>query len=280
MFCNIKQNRKAFTLAEVLVSAAIFTIFSTAVLSLYSMGSKMFISGSWKYTRQKEAERFFEILKERVEQASSIVSVNIGDKQNPTTREPTTFVVNKKNVELAEGQKATSREYLCQFAVCKPCLKKADGNVLKQGIVVCHGLVLIPDESSGLYNLVLRVERNKDNAEFFDPAGESCVPPSSKDPEYQGNPAEYSLIPLPTSYVLNDVFKVSIEVTSGFNEANTSTSSSTDTSTEGDLSSDKQNIIQKLFSITVFMRNRKHDKTVLEMNLKARVEGAINLSVR
>ncbi|MBQ2592158.1 MAG: prepilin-type N-terminal cleavage/methylation domain-containing protein, partial [Candidatus Riflebacteria bacterium] len=71
----MQRNKKGFTVAEVLVASAIFMVFSGALFSIYRMGSRMFVSGAWKYNRQKEAERFFEILKERVEQASNIVKI-------------------------------------------------------------------------------------------------------------------------------------------------------------------------------------------------------------
>ncbi len=267
------EKRKAFTMAEILVAAAIFMVFSAAVFSIYRMGSRMYVSGSWKYNRQKDAERFFEILKERIEQASNVVTVNMGkkDKEAVTTNR-TTFVINTHNYELASKTRASGRQYLAQFAVCKPCIKLPNGSILKKGLALCHGLVLIPDEVTGLYNLHLRVERTKDNGEYFNPSGESCVPAESKNTEFQGDPKEFGLFPISHSYVLKDVFKVEITLTSGENEVDTTTGTGSGTGGE-----DKQ-IIPKVFSITVYMRNYKHEQTVLEVNCTAKIEGSVGLS--
>ena len=253
-------------------------IFSGAVLSLYRMGSRMYLSGSWKYTRQKEAERFFQMLKERVEQASCLITVNIGNKDKPSVREQTNFIISNDTVELSTEDRANERQYLAQFAVCKPCIKFPNGGIMTQGLVICHGLVLIPDEETGLYRLVLRAEKTKDNAEFFNPSGDSCIPPSAISSDFEGDAKEYGLLPLPVSYTLNDVFSVKININSGENESETS---SVDTSTsESDDSGESSKIIPKIFSITVGMRNAKHSQTQLEMTCKARLEGSVGLSER
>ena len=64
------MRKRAFTVVEVLIAAAIFSVFLIGVFSLFNMGSRMYISGSWKFTKQKEGERFLQVLKERIEQAS------------------------------------------------------------------------------------------------------------------------------------------------------------------------------------------------------------------
>ena len=54
LMLNNRMNKQGFTVAEVVVAAAIFVVFSGAVFSLYRMGSRMYVSGSWKFMRQKQ----------------------------------------------------------------------------------------------------------------------------------------------------------------------------------------------------------------------------------
>ncbi len=70
MYYLLNKKRKAFTVVEVLIAATIFSMFLIGVFSLFNMGSRMYITGSWKYNKQKEGERFLQVLKERIEQAS------------------------------------------------------------------------------------------------------------------------------------------------------------------------------------------------------------------
>ncbi|MFA6750151.1 MAG: prepilin-type N-terminal cleavage/methylation domain-containing protein, partial [Candidatus Riflebacteria bacterium] len=65
---NSGQN--GFTLVEVIVAAAIFSIFITSVFAFYRMGSRMFTSGSWKQQKQKDSEMFLNLIRERASRAS------------------------------------------------------------------------------------------------------------------------------------------------------------------------------------------------------------------
>ncbi|HNW10460.1 MAG TPA: prepilin-type N-terminal cleavage/methylation domain-containing protein, partial [Candidatus Rifleibacterium sp.] len=54
----LKKRVAGFTLIEIMVASAVFSLFTAGLFAFYRMGSNMFLTGSWKLTRQKEAERF------------------------------------------------------------------------------------------------------------------------------------------------------------------------------------------------------------------------------
>ena len=260
------SSKKAYTVMEVIIASAIFILFAGAAFSLYRMGSRMYVSGSWKYNRQKEAELFFQNLRERVEQTSELVTINL-----PTTEvsiEQTNFVINKKKIKLEVGQKASGREYLAQFAVCKPCRIEEDNKVVK-GLVLFHGLTLIAN-NMGLYDLYLYVDNNTTNSEYFNLSGESCMKTAEyTQDKFKGNPTdeEFGFPNTPHSFVLRDVYSVEIETMKSEEETISTPSGLTDDTP----------IIPSVFKITVGMRNPKHEQTALEMSCFAKIDGGVNL---
>ena len=80
----------------------------------------MFVSGSWKFTRQKDTERFFETLKERIEQSSKICKVDPSATQQIIEGE-TNFISlkNQTNINISNG----STEQLAAFVVAKPDIR-------------------------------------------------------------------------------------------------------------------------------------------------------------
>ena len=255
------NKKKGFTVAEVLIASAIFMVFSGALFSIYRMGSRMFVSGSWKYNRQKDAERFFEILKERVEQASNIVKIEPSS-ANQIQTNPTIFKTKTGTLfEVLPGQRSSApNKQLVEFAVCKPC--QVIGTK-KLGIIVLHSLTLVPDSISGLYDLCLRVKRIDDNnyIDFF--SFGCCDHLQLSRGDFLGNPSDFGLQPVPTVYKLRDVCSVVISYTQGEKEA--------------DARGDQRAIIPSVFDIKVKMRNPKHDQTVLNMGYKFKIDGSVTV---
>lgn len=272
MFRN-KKNKNGFTVAEVVVAAAIFIVFSGAVFSLYRMGSRMFVSGSWKFNRQKEAERFFEILKERVEQASNIVTINFGEDTNPSG-DGTIFFIRKDPFELATEKTASEKVFLAEFAVCKPCIKIPGKD--QDGLILCHSLLLVPNSASKLYDLHLYVgggDERRPEA-FFNSSISSIGgirPENTELDDFKCDNAtaqEFGLNPVKHSFILKDVYAVNLSYVQGEEESNGSSSGSTISGS----------IKPKIFSIQVKMRNPQHDKTVLVMECKAKIDGSVAIS--
>lgn len=79
---------KGFTLVEVLVAAGILMLFMGGVFGFYQMGGKMFNSGSWRQSTQKEAEVLFAQLHQSL---SSVVVASTIDNTKKLTTYPTSL---------------------------------------------------------------------------------------------------------------------------------------------------------------------------------------------
>lgn len=122
--------RSAFTLIEILVAAVVFSLFLGGLFSLYRMGSRMYFAGGWKLQRQKDAEKFLNAVKERVEQGSNPVEVaangtlieGIGRfvMVNPATYSYRTGI----------GNTLTDTKLLAAFPLCKPSIRGEKGLIL------------------------------------------------------------------------------------------------------------------------------------------------------
>ena len=272
-----KLNRYGFTVAEVMVAAAIFVVFSGAVFSLYRMGSRMYVSGSWKFIRQKEGERFFEVLKERIEQSADIIKINpSGDPKSSKPgerqiiRTNTSFVTRKDRTcfSLPVGAKAKSNIQLAEFATCKPDLTLIDKN--KKGLVLFNSLMLVANKETGLYDLHLRVQKDNNSANgisYFGGLSVQCIGQYGdlNINDFNGNNVEnlYSLGPVPHTFILRDVASVSIGISKGEQMGT------------GDYKSEPS-----VFGVIVEMRNPKHEQTILQMGYKAKIDGSVGLEVK
>ena len=256
----MNKNKKGFTVAEVIVAAAIFMAFSGALFSLYRMGSRMFVSGSWKYTRQKEAERFFEMLKERVEQASNMVKIDPSNTPQIETNASRFMTRRGAVIDLGANTRATGGNIqLAEFAVCKPCQILASNR--KTGIIVLHSLTAVPENDSGLYKLNLFVKRIDDNnlADCFTMGAADSL--SIDRANFLGDPVSFGLQPVPGVFILRDVCGVTLDYAEGAEESGAS----------GGL----QAIKPILYEVKVKMRNPKHAQTVLEMGYKFKIDGSV-----
>lgn len=112
-----------YTLVELLVAFGVFTLFFGGLFALYRIGSNAFTAGSWKLTRQKEAQRFLQIVKERIEQASnfSVLTIVTGADGMTITPAPV-YVPVAPNADFVVNDlwtRNTSQNILL-FSVCKP----------------------------------------------------------------------------------------------------------------------------------------------------------------
>ncbi len=264
MLIDKKLNKKAFTVAELIVATAIFMLFIGAVFSLYRMGSRMYVSGSWKYMRQKEAERFFIMMKERVEQSSDIITIDptiAGNQNNNQVKTQNTKFVsltNNKNICVTPGKDGT-KQWLAEFVVAKPDMTKFPSK--KKGVVLYHSILLNPNKESGLYDLQMRVDKSADDQVFFKVVGNEFPPDwgNLKMENFKAEPSLYGLAPVPHTFELHDVASITI---------NWSFAASSTANVAG---------VEKspIFGLSVMMQNPKHDKTILEMGCKARIDNSV-----
>lgn len=153
-----RHERLGFTLVEILIATAVFSLFLGGLFSLYRMGSGMFQSGSWKLQKQKEAERFLSSLKDRLEQASHAAVVNpAGSPQLAESLSQIGYVggsINRASIG------ANTRRLLL-FAVCKPSINASSG------LLLYHGVRALPTPGqAGLFNLEFISTTNVNHAFF------------------------------------------------------------------------------------------------------------------
>ncbi|MBP7633245.1 prepilin-type N-terminal cleavage/methylation domain-containing protein [Candidatus Ozemobacteraceae bacterium] len=152
------RTRTGFTLVEVLIATAVFSLFLGGLFSLYRMGSKMFQAGSWKLQKQKEAERFLASLKERLEQASHAAIVDpTGDPQLTVADSQLGYV----GGSIYRSSIAANTRRLMLFAVCKPSISGTPG------LLLYHGLRAKPTPGQkGLFDLEM-ISTTNPNHTFF-----------------------------------------------------------------------------------------------------------------
>jgi len=130
---NMKSShmgRSAFTLIEILVASVVFSLFLGGLFSLYRMGSQMYFAGGWRLQRQKDAERFLNALKERIEQGSSPVEVAVN---GSLTEGVGRFVMVNPGVysfRSGLGNTLSGNRLLAAFPLCKPSIRGAKGLIL------------------------------------------------------------------------------------------------------------------------------------------------------
>ncbi|HNW34798.1 MAG TPA: prepilin-type N-terminal cleavage/methylation domain-containing protein [Candidatus Ozemobacteraceae bacterium] len=140
-----RRGRTGFTLVEILIATAVFSLFLGGLFSLYRMGSSMFQAGSWKLQKQKEAERFLALVKERLEQASPAAIVN--PSANPQLTE-TLSRLGYVSSSINRANLGNTPSRLLLFTVCKPSIGATPG------LVLYHGVRAVPTPGSpNLFNL-------------------------------------------------------------------------------------------------------------------------------
>ena len=251
-----KFKRKAYTLVEILVAAAIFSALAVGVFSLFSMGSRMYICGSWKYTKQKEGERFLQILKERIEQASIpayITHNSASDTYSIEKSGDTAFFVNKNGVVDCTSA-AFSEVDLANFVVAKTDTSASEAASTTHGLILYHRLYVKPDD--GLGKLCLYADQDSVN---FSPksSGIYNFPPSNPNSHVFGTDTEpYSFPNGAHEYNLEDIASITFNGLFYENDAASTT---------------------PVFGLTVTMKNRKYPDTQVELKMRARIDKSLRI---
>ncbi len=272
MFFEYKIKKRAFTVAEVLIAALVFSIMAVGVFGLFRMGSNMYLSGSWKFNKQKEAERFLNNVKERMEQASNPAKIDVngsGGFELRTNRAG--FFVNNftgirdvTSANLAVG----ARLYLAEFVIAKVDKR----NVTINGGPGDHGLIYYlslycEGQRNGYASLCLHMNNRTDDGFFVNPTPGGTpttftfVPPSLGDAggiEYDGAASLYSLPNVPQTITLEDVSNIEI--------------------TGGVYASGAAQLRDTVMGINVTMKCPKHDKTTLTLKMNAKVDRALEFA--
>ena len=273
MFFEYKIKRRAFTVAEVLIAALVFSIMTIGVFGLFRMGSNMYLSGSWKFNKQKEAERFLNTVKERMEQASNPAKIiyNTASQSFELLTCRAGFFVNnfteKKDVTNA-GLAVGERLYIAEFVISK---------VDKSAVIINnqpgnHGLVYYlslycEGQRNGYASLCLHMNNDTNDGFFVNPTASgnptafTFVPKNLGDAgggNYDGAPSLYSLPNVPQTIKLDDVS--SIEIAGGV------------------YASGAAELRDTVMGINVTMKCPKHDKTTLTLKMNAKVDRALEFA--
>lgn len=151
------REKSAFTLVEILIGASVMVIFLGSLFLMYSGGTRMFSSGSWKLRKQKENERFLNTLKERIEQASNLVTVS---EAGELSESGASFFVKEGNYNFKTAGSVPT-QCLLAFTICKPSLPG------RAGLVLYHVLKMTPCETgTNLMNLELFSTTNISSGEI------------------------------------------------------------------------------------------------------------------
>jgi prepilin-type N-terminal cleavage/methylation domain-containing protein len=260
---NTGKRFKGFTLVEILIAASILSMFIAGVFSFYRMGSRMFTAGSWRLQKQKEAERFLNLLKERIEQASNASGINPAGTPQVVVSD-STFVTVKNNTEVAS---LTADTRLLLFSVCKPDMSVFGANVgpgTGPGLIMYHCLLARPNEKN-LYTLYLHADTTKNahnGIDYFNSTAD-FEPDLTKFSSPLGNfnaaPADFSLIRAPYTAKLSDVLTASfsVEIASG-----------TDGMTE----------TEKVIGLSITMQHPKYPGTTVNQGIKAKIDFSVKVN--
>lgn len=205
---NSGQN--GFTLIEVIVAAAIFSVFITSVFAFYRMGSRMFTSGSWKQQKQKDSEMFLNLIRERASRASfPVVVKNDG-----------TFVETATNFGYASGTfkvaniptGKTGKRLLC-FAVTKSSIKGS------AGVIMYHILRAVKSDSKAtdftLEFLSTTDLNSGDGAAFFTGSPFSFFTSAPTFSLFAGDPTEYNLGSKTSLKKITDITSLTLSMSTG-----------------------------------------------------------------
>lgn len=254
---NFKKRLAGFTLVEVIIASAVFALFTGGLFSFYRMGSRMFMSGSWKLTRQKDGERFLMILKERIEQAANATSINPGA-ANQITSSACNFVTLKNGVSVS---KITSNQRLMLFTVAKPDMTALPGAA--KGVIVYHCLMAVPAEKN-LYTLHLHANTQAvayDGIDYFNSTA-NFKPDTTVFPNFAAKfsnlPANFGLGSVPYTYKLNDVASLTISWALADPDA---PGGETD----------------KVVGLRLTMQNPGHPETSVDQGIQAKLDMAVTL---
>jgi prepilin-type N-terminal cleavage/methylation domain-containing protein len=250
---ELKRVRKGFTLVEILIASGVFAIFATGLFSFYRMGSNMYVTGSWKLQKQKEAERFLSILKERVEQASNASALQGGSVASATCAfnvlESGTIIDKKDKINAA-----ADNTRLMLFTVCKPNMEP----IGSPGMVLFHCLMLVPAEKN-LYTLYLHANTDpvpNDGIDYF--GAVANFKPEQGDfanyaNQFRGIPGAYNLGSVPYTIKLRDVKRIEMNWSIGSNPTSS-------------------NEAFRTVQLKVTLQNPTHENTTVNQQMEAKID--------
>ncbi len=254
---NLKMRCAGFTLIEIIIASAIFALFTGGLFSFYRMGSRMFLTGSWKLTRQKEAERFFSILKERIEQAANATSINPAVTPQITSS-MCNFLTLNNNSQIA---KINTNRRIMVFTVSKPDMTALPGGV--RGLVVYHCLMAVP-AAKNLYTLHLHANTQTvpyTGVDYFNTPANFKPDPAAFNNfavNFSNTPANFGLGTVPSTYKLTDIASATIT----WSLANPAAAGG-----ETD----------KVVGIKLRMQNPNHPETFVDQGIQAKLDMAVPL---
>lgn len=265
-----------FTLIEIIVASAVFSLFVTGVFSFYRMGSRMFVSGSWRLQKQKEVELFLTILKERMEQASNATIIDpsnvvytdqSGLSQKGVFTAKCNFLTLKNDSEI---KNIDSFKRLMLFSVCKPDKTLLQpGNNDYRGLILYHALVAVPDHApvgtdpeKNLYTLYFHasVDRASHNGiDYFNTTKsfEPITNVATFTNNFTNTPSFFSYGTAPKTYKLSEV---------AISNITWSIASGTDSSNS-----------EKVLGIKIKMVNEKNPETTVQHSMQAKIDLSIPL---
>ena len=253
----IKTRCAGFTLIEIIIASAIFAMFTGGLFSFYRMGSRMFLTGSWKLTRQKEAERFLSILKERVEQSANATSINPAVTPQITSS-VCNFLTLNNDSQIA---KIKVNQRIMVFTVSKPDTTSLPGGAM--GVIVYHCLMAVP-AAKNLYTLHLHANTQTvpfNGVDYFNtPADFKPVPGTFPNfaAKFSNLPANFGLGSVPYTYKLTDIASATI-----------SWSRSNPAAVGGET--------DKVVGIKLRMQNPNHPETFVDQGIQAKLDMAVPL---
>lgn len=242
-------SRTGFTMVELLVAFGVFSLFFGGLFLVYRTGMNMYITGSWKMNKQKEAQRFLTILKERIEQASrpSRIDPTNADPNNRIQIGPASFLTVQNNSAILNIATRTASVKLAAFSICKP-----DLTGIGEAAGLWFGQVLYANKN----NLELFGSNNRNHGKMlssgpFPPSPSFNVGGTTVTPNVGRQPSEFQLGASTQSDFLTDVSHV--WVTWG-------TASGTGVADGG-----------KIWSINIEFRNPSHPKTMFTQGIQAKI---------
>lgn len=245
--------RMGFTMVELLVAFGVFSLFFGGLFLVYRTGMNMYVTGSWKMNKQKEAQRFLTILKERIEQASrpSRIDPTNVDPQIRIQVGPGDFLTALNNTDIPNIATRTSSVKIAAFSICKP-----DLSLIGEGAGLWFGQVLYVNKG----NLELFGTSNRNHAKVSSPVGfppsptfnvGAVAPFTSVTPNVGRQPSEFQLGASTQSDILTDVSHVWV--------------------TWGTASGTGQADGGKIWSLNIEFRNPTHAQTTFNQGIQAKI---------
>jgi prepilin-type N-terminal cleavage/methylation domain-containing protein len=253
MLPGYNKKARGYTLVEILVAASVFSLFFMGVFNLYRMGSNMFVYGSWKLQKQKDAERFLAILRERLEMASSPTVVTNAD----VNERPVHIYTLASGSEVIEPAGTTR---LLLFAVCKPNIQITN----TRGMIMPHILTMQRNPANTLSTLILEGHSQMNfpgiNADFVNElnAGVTIGDFSAGPQDFDlGNSTGYRV-------VLNEVHSVRVFLGAA----------------SGTIIADSSGSTGQTLGLEVTMRNPRSAETMVTQSIFARINDAAPIRTR